>query len=102
MRIAYQIPQSSKKACGRSFEDAFMLANPDLFEIKGTKKARETSAWDQAAKVDKTDFALKYAIQETDWKVPLYMEEGLQWLAKCPPPQSHKSDAAGSSTGESA
>ena len=29
----------------------------------------------------KTDFALEYAIEKVDWTTPLYIEEGLRWLA---------------------
>ena len=65
-RLAFQVPQSDGDACGRSFEDAFMLANPDIFGITGTADKRETQAWGQAKKLDKADFALKYAINETN------------------------------------
>jgi len=43
-----------------------MLANPDIFGITGTADKRETQAWGQAKKLDKADFALKYAINETN------------------------------------
>ena len=33
---------------------------------------------------EKTDFALKYALEVTDWNVPNYLIEGLQWLAQHP------------------
>jgi len=86
-RLAFQIPHSDGDACGRSFEDAFMLANPALFGIDGgTPAEREEQAW-QAAKAkdgDKTDFALKYAIEQADWVTPRYIEEGLRWLAETP------------------
>lgn len=82
-RLAYQIPHSSGDACGRSFEDSFMLANPDLFDITGPNaQEREEQAWTKASEVDKTDFALKYAIDTTDWNTPLYIVEGLRWLAE--------------------
>ena len=81
-RLAYQIPHTGGDACGRSFEDAFMLANPKLFEITGgTAEERETQAWDKANGVKKSEFALTYAIRETDWKIPRYIDEGLSWLA---------------------
>jgi len=84
-RLAFQIPHSKGNACGRSFEDAFMLANPALFAINGHAPAeREEQAWQAAKAVDKTDFALKYAIKETDWTTPRYIEEGLRWLAEPP------------------
>jgi len=81
-RLAFQIPHIDNDACGRSFEEAFMLANPDRFEITGeSANERETQAWDAAEKVKKTDFALEYAIEKVDWVTPLYIEEGLLWLA---------------------
>jgi predicted ATP-dependent endonuclease of OLD family len=84
-RLAFQIPHSDGDACGRSFEDAFMLANPTLFDINGhTPAEREEHAWQAAKAVDKTDFALKYAIEETAWATPRYIEEGLRWLAEPP------------------
>ncbi len=81
-RLAFQIPHSEGDACGRSFEDAFMLANCTKFEINGTSSDdREAEAWDKADKVDKTTFALTNAIVDTRWVIPKYIEEGLHWLA---------------------
>jgi len=81
-RLAFQIPQVDGDACGRSFEDAFMLANPDEFGITGgSADERETQAWEAAKNVKKTNFALEYAIEKVDWTIPLYIEEGLRWLA---------------------
>jgi predicted ATP-dependent endonuclease of OLD family len=80
--LAYQVPHTDFDACGRSFEDAFMLANPDSFGITGqTAEERETQAWEKAGKVKKSEFALTYAINETDWTIPRYIAEGLSWLA---------------------
>jgi len=85
-RLAFQIPHSADDACGRSFEDAFMLANPDYFSLTAyTPAQREERAWEAAKDVDKADFALKYAIEDTDWTTPRYIEEGLRWLAETPP-----------------
>jgi predicted ATP-dependent endonuclease of OLD family len=84
-RLAFQIPHSEGDACGRSFEDAFMLANPARFGITSEVSAeREEQAWNAAKNVNKTDFALKYAIEDTDWTTPRYIEEGLRWLAQSP------------------
>lgn len=87
IRLAYQIPHIDSDACGRSFEDAFMLANVELFDITGTSQGeRESQAWDDAANADKTDFAIRYSIEETTWVIPRYINEGLEWLAKfCKP-----------------
>lgn len=79
-RLAYQIPESSGEPCGRTFEDTFMLANPQLFALS-EDAGKEDAAWNKAQKVEKTDFALEYAIEETGWVVPRYIAEGLRWLA---------------------
>ena len=84
-RLAFQVPHSDGDACGRSFEDAFILANSDIFNITGvTLQEREDQAWKAAENVDKTDFALEYAIEKTGWVVPRYIGEGLEWLAQNP------------------
>lgn len=83
-RLAYQIPESAEKPTGRSFEGAFMLANPKLFGLAedATAPALEQGAWDEAEAVDsKSDFALRFAIDEGGWLVPRYIREGLVWLA---------------------
>lgn len=82
-RIAYQIPHADGDACGRSFEDAFILANPNRFGIAGPTAAdRETQAWDIATDVKKSEFALQYAINDTEWTIPRYIEQGLRWLGQ--------------------
>lgn len=86
-RLAYQIPESKGACCGRSFEDAFMLANPEIFELRGeSEQEREAEAWEMAEGVGKTktEFALKYAIETTEWKTPRYIAEGLRWLRDAP------------------
>lgn len=84
-RIAYQVPHTAGDACGRSFEDAFILANPNKFGVVGLTAAdRETQAWDAAKDIKKSDFALKCAINETDWTIPRYIDEGLRWLLQVP------------------
>ncbi len=88
-RLAYQVPETDETPCGRSFEDAFILANPELFSLTGnTKEDKEKDAYDKAAGVRKSDFALQYGIEETAWKGPRYISEGLSWLAKGPFPQA--------------
>jgi putative ATP-dependent endonuclease of OLD family len=82
LRLAYQVPETSDGPCGRTFEDAFILANPSLFGITGaTNDALEKAAQDKAAKQKKSKFALTYAIEKTDWVTPRYIEEGVRWLA---------------------
>ena len=84
-RLSFQIPEESQTACGRSFEDAFILANRTLLKLEGDddlsleKNALEKAK--QIGKSSKANFAIKYAIEETEWKVPKYIEEGLVWLA---------------------
>lgn len=85
-RIAFQIPESGKTCCGRSFEDAMMLANPTLFGLIGNTDAEK--ATDAFSKVpqnnEKTEFALHYALEELNWTPPHYIVEGLSWLALHP------------------
>lgn len=85
-RLAYQVSETEGGPCGRSFEDAFMLANPDLFELTAVPDAdKACAAWGLAKKVKKTEFALEYAIDSPDWIVPRYIADGLDWLAEAKP-----------------
>lgn len=82
-RVAFQQPEMAGGPCGRSFEDAFMLANTALFLFAGPGDAeRETQAFEAASNVKKSDFALKYALSEEAWAIPRYISEGLTWLAE--------------------
>ena len=82
LRLAYQVPEASGRPCGRTFEDAFILANQTFFGITGaTNDALAKAAQDKAAKQKKSKFALTYAIAKTDWVTPRYIEEGMRWLA---------------------
>jgi len=85
-RIAYQVPEPGKGCCARSYEDAFMLANPVLCALTGDNDLElALNAYENAPTDDKkTNFALKYALEVTDWNVPHYLIEGLQWLAQHP------------------
>lgn len=81
-RIAYQRPEVKDGPCGRTFEDAFMLANPAMFDIEGvTPENQAQCAWDKLVKIKKSEFALKYAIEVTTWSAPGYILDGLRWLA---------------------
>ncbi len=44
----------------------------------------ETKAYEKAKKYSskKTDFAIKYAYEELNWEIPLYIKEGLVWLSE--------------------
>ncbi|WP_182605382.1 ATP-dependent nuclease [Streptomyces alkaliphilus] len=86
--LAYQVPEQPGGPCGRTFEDAFVLANPALFGLS-TRRAMTTNAsLEKRAhnKVDgkgsKVDFALKYVLGEYQWEVPKYIKRGLEWLMK--------------------
>lgn len=82
-RLAYQVPEQNGGPCGRTFEDAFMLANAALFGLTGVNANElETNARELASKEKKSSFALKYAIQEKGWSIPRYVREGLEWLAQ--------------------
>ena len=81
-RIAFQQPEAEGGACGRTFEDTLMLANPVLFGIEGaTPDDQALCAWAKVSKLKKSEFALKYAINDTDWAAPGYILDGLRWLA---------------------
>lgn len=83
-RLAYQVPETAGAPCGRSFEDAFILANMDLFGLGQVPQSeKEAMASAEAERVRrKSDFALEYAITKTSWIVPRYIAEGLQWLTE--------------------
>lgn len=88
-RVAYQLPEDAGGPCGRSFEDAFMLANTTLFPFPGPSHSeREIQAWEEAQEVKKSEFALRHALTAATWNVPRYIREGLVWLAETdgPPP----------------
>ena len=83
LRLAYQVPEASGGPCGRTFEDAFILANQTFFGISGaTNDALAKAAKEKAAKQKKSKFALTYAIWKTNWVTPRYIEEGVRWLAE--------------------
>src|SRR3546814_15032682 len=71
LRIAYQLPEAVDTNCGRTFEDAFIFANPGLFGIKGaTPDERAVWAFDYVGNVKKSDFALRFATRSKDWTPP--------------------------------
>ena len=94
-RIAFQQPEDKGGPCGRSFEDAFMLANPTLFAFRGEgDEERENWAWEHAKGVKKSEFALDYAFFPKPWRIPRYIAEGLAWLAENDQPSGGMSAAA--------
>ncbi len=80
--LAFQVPESKGKACGRTFEDAFLLANPSVEELTltGDTKQDEVRVRDAVEGLKKSDFALRFAVEETGWKTPRYIQRGLDWL----------------------
>ncbi|NII11294.1 ATP-dependent endonuclease [Oleiagrimonas sp. C23AA] len=86
LRLTYQCPEAEAGPCGRSFEDAFMLANPELFPLPGpSDEEKETQAWERAREEKKSAFALTHALSENDWNIPRYIRCGLAWLAEGDP-----------------
>lgn len=79
-RVAYQIHEAESEFCARTFEDAFILANPTLFDLKAGEHWGDLS-FGIAADMGKVETALKYGLSEDEWKVPAYIHEGLLWLA---------------------
>lgn len=83
-RVAFQIHEGESKFCARTYEDAFILANPSLFELKEGDHWGDLS-FDIAADMGKIETALKYGLSDTPWNVPAYIHEGLVWLADFAP-----------------
>jgi len=99
-RIAYQRPEADGGPCGRTFEDAFMLANAAMFDIQGaTTDDQEMNAAEQAQKVKKSEFALKHAVDDRGWNSPGYVLDGLSWLA-VDEPATRGADVAADANGD--
>lgn len=94
IRVAYQVTQDGH--CGRSFEEAFIYANITWLtnnhaKLSTTKAAVKKAidagltaqAWELSGKLGKVDFALDL-IGAPGWMIPLYIQQGLQWLAEHP------------------
>lgn len=99
VRVCYQIPEEDGTTVGRSFEEAFILANAEILEEQASKTSHASKfrpdkqryytaveiraqSYDIAGKVtSKSDFAFDILMLE-DWKTPRYIEEGLKWLAQ--------------------
>jgi putative ATP-dependent endonuclease of OLD family len=82
-RIAFQIHEPGSAFCARSYEDALILANPEHFQLEADTDWGDES-WSQAQDMPKTETALRFAIEVTDWNVPFYIKEGLTWLSEPP------------------
>jgi predicted ATP-dependent endonuclease of OLD family len=83
IRLAHQCREVDKGPCGRTFEDAFLLANSSKFRVNGdTPEALALDAHTKAETFKKSAFALHHAIDDTDWVTPKYINVGLGWLAR--------------------
>lgn len=98
-RVCYQIPETGGTQVGRSFEEAFILANAEILATRASQMSHSSKfrhdkqhyytdieirekSYDIAAKItSKSDFAFDILMLD-DWKTPRYIEEGLKWLAK--------------------
>lgn len=84
-RIAYQISENHETGISaRSFEDALVLANPEMFTWTREQNTA-IEAWEIAKTLGKADTALRFAIREKEWVVPRYIHEGLTWLSESIP-----------------
>lgn len=101
--VAYQNNENAENApikCGRSFEEAFIIDNHtyvfnnkgELLSIKNHLKAYQdideikTKSFEIQEFIDrnrkKTEFAFDLLnVSKDDWHVPMYIKEGLIWLA---------------------
>ena len=80
--LAFQVPESEGTACGRTFEDAFLLANPSAEGLTLTQNISqdEILVRETVDGLKKSDFALRYAVAEAGWTTPRYIQRGLDWL----------------------
>lgn len=80
--LAFQVSEDVNGPCGRSFEEAFILANPEIFGLDMSNdlgRVEEESAA-LAGSEKKSDFALRFAVEQTAWRTPRYIDDGLKWL----------------------
>ncbi|ALJ18414.1 ATP-dependent nuclease [Microbacterium sp. No. 7] len=97
VRVAYQVPESEGARTGRSFEEAFILANAEhlvadsdlasanaFVDERGVTRdaaAIRADSYAVAGRIDsKSDFAFDILTLNT-WEIPNYIKEGLEWLA---------------------
>jgi len=84
IRIAYQVSECNGLV-GRSFEEAYIYANlGDYSELEGLSgEGLENEVREKSAKMKKTNFALS-KLDDSIWKEPFYIKEGLKWLEEDP------------------
>ncbi|MBF4629257.1 ATP-dependent nuclease [Curtobacterium flaccumfaciens] len=80
--LAFQVPECEGKACGRTFEDAFLLANPSAegLTLSDNVGQDEVLVREAAEGLKKSEFAFRFAVEETGWNTPRYLQRGLDWL----------------------
>lgn len=102
VRLVHQIAEAPGRRCGRSFEEAFILANADILakeldrltvkhsftqhlQVPITPEEITKNAYAIAGSLDgkKTDFAFDILMLD-GWLTPRYIAEGLQWLIASP------------------
>ena len=76
IHIEFQVKENG--LCGRSLEEAIINANRKLFNIP----ENSNSEADLANTKKKTDFALDLLFGDKQYNVPLYIKEGIEWLAE--------------------
>lgn len=103
VRLAHQVAEAPGQRCGRSFEEAFILANADILtkeldrlsvkqsfekhlQAPITPEEITSNAYVIAGHLDgkKTDFAFDILMLD-GWNVPRYISEGLNWLISTSP-----------------
>jgi predicted ATP-dependent endonuclease of OLD family len=72
--IEYQTHENG--LCGRSFEEAIINANRNLYKVKVDPTENDIDF----NNMKKTDFALELLLEKVDYKVPDYIQNGLCWL----------------------
>ena len=84
IRISYQVPEDKTSPCGRSLEEAFILANLPVFQNElATTTPTEKDVSELAQQQKKSEFALSFSIgveRPSCWTTPRYIAEGLCWL----------------------
>ena len=51
-----------------------------MFDLPTDTSQQIEEAWNKSQNIKKTEFALEYAIDKSEWIVPKYISEGIKWL----------------------
>lgn len=81
-KLIFQVPEKDGGPCGRTFEDAFILANMQKFGVSGGSPAEQEEDALKKAKEggSKIEFALNQLEDGQIWNTPRYILNGLEWL----------------------